>query len=384
MKIYADPIEPDTVYALNVNAYRSTDAGVTWVNLCPTAQSCGAGAAPPHSDSSRPLDQPANNRTMVEGTMAAGPCRSTAAVVGAATPAHRGDHGLKWTRGGCSPLRRAAGQRHDRAAGHRHRRDHGVGGGESSHIAVDPRNANVIAGNYGGSLREPDRLSGISKACARLRGGGDQPAGVRRKCGSVEPPIRLSPHNPDVVYTTSQFVHRSRDNGQTWERISPDLSKNDKGQQGPSGGKGVTRDNTGPGCTATSSRSRVTGDARTAVGGGRRPGAAVARRRTDVEITPRDMPVDRTVNGIDLSPSAGPRIVSVLSRYMLGDFTRMRLQDDRLRRHVEACSRRHHGIPAGHFVRVVREDPDRPGLLFAGTKCVCVIDDAARAGSVSG
>src|SRR5262249_60351012 len=58
-------------------------------------------------------------------------------------------------------------------------------------------------------------------------------------------PIRLSPHNPDVVYTTSQFVHRSGDGGQTWEIISPDLTRNDKTKQDFSGAKGITRDDTG-------------------------------------------------------------------------------------------------------------------------------------------
>src|SRR4029079_2416132 len=58
-------------------------------------------------------------------------------------------------------------------------------------------------------------------------------------------PIRLSPHNPDIVYTTSQYVHRSKDGGQTWERISGDLTRNDRTKQDYSGGEGITRDDTG-------------------------------------------------------------------------------------------------------------------------------------------
>ena len=58
-------------------------------------------------------------------------------------------------------------------------------------------------------------------------------------------PIRLSPNNPDVLYTTSQYVHRSTDGGQNWETISPDLTRNDKSKQDYAGVKGITRDDTG-------------------------------------------------------------------------------------------------------------------------------------------
>jgi len=58
-------------------------------------------------------------------------------------------------------------------------------------------------------------------------------------------PILISPHNPDVVYTTSQVVHRTTDGGMSWDVISPDLTRNDKRRQQYSGGEGVSRDNTG-------------------------------------------------------------------------------------------------------------------------------------------
>src|SRR5690606_14447555 len=58
-------------------------------------------------------------------------------------------------------------------------------------------------------------------------------------------PIRISPHNPSVVYHASQYVHRSSDKGKTWEIISPDLTRNDPSKQDYSGKDGVSRDNTG-------------------------------------------------------------------------------------------------------------------------------------------
>src|SRR5205823_14739544 len=118
---------------------------------------------------------------------------------------------------------------------------YGVGGGESGYIAVDPRNPNVIyAGNYGGTLQRTDRTSGIAE---NIRVYADEETGQRAADMKYRfqwnAPIRLSPHNPDVLYTTSQYVHRSKDGGQTWEKISPDLTRNDKSQQDYSGGKGV-------------------------------------------------------------------------------------------------------------------------------------------------
>src|SRR5262249_20371653 len=122
-----------------------------------------------------------------------------------------------------------------------------VSGGESGYIAVDPRNANIIyAGNSGGTIPTP------GPPTESTRGGpvyADEETGQRAADMKYRfqwnAPIRMSPHNPDIIYTTSQVVHRSSDGGQTWDVISGDLTRNDKTKQDFAGAKGITRDDTG-------------------------------------------------------------------------------------------------------------------------------------------
>ena len=122
-----------------------------------------------------------------------------------------------------------------------------VGGGESGHIAVDPRDSDVIwAGSYGGSITRMDRETGVTRNVRSYEDSqtGQQAADMKYRF-QWNAPIRISPHDPDTVYHTSQYVHRTQDAGINWEVISPDLTTNDVTKQGYSGGEGITRDNTG-------------------------------------------------------------------------------------------------------------------------------------------
>ena len=120
-----------------------------------------------------------------------------------------------------------------------------VAGGESGYIAPDPENPSVtFGGSYGGYLNKYDSELGLSD---RIDVWPDNPMGGGAKDAKYRFqwtfPIVISPHNPDVLYATSQHVHRSTDEGMSWETISPDLTRNDSKKQDESGGP-ITKDDT--------------------------------------------------------------------------------------------------------------------------------------------
>ncbi len=120
-----------------------------------------------------------------------------------------------------------------------------VGGGESGWIAPDPRNSNVVyAGSYGNLITRFDAFTGVQR---NINPWPDNPMGhpaadlKYRFQWSF--PIVISPHDPKVIYAGANVLFKSTDEGQSWEQISKDLTRDDKSRQGSSGGP-ITKDNT--------------------------------------------------------------------------------------------------------------------------------------------
>jgi photosystem II stability/assembly factor-like uncharacterized protein len=376
-KIYADPMAVDTVYALNTGTYKSVDGGKTW-----------QGVGTPHGDNHDLWINPTNNQAMVNGND------------GGANVSL--DGGRTWSTQSNQPtaeIYRLAvdtrwpywlyGAQQDNSTvavpSTNFGETYDVGGGESGYIAVDPRNANVIyAGSYGGAISRMDRYSGVTE---NVRVYADSETGQRASDMKYRfqwnAPIRLSPHNPDVVYMTSQYVHRSKDGGQTWERISDDLTRNDKSKQNYSGGEGITRDSTGVevyGTIFSFEESPVTAGLLWA---GSDDGIVQLSRdngKTWARVTPPGMPEFGTVNSIDLSTTNAGRAIVTVYRYMQNDMTPCVFTTNDYGKTWKRIADGTNGIPVGHFTRVVREDPDRAGLLYAGTEYGMYIsfDDGAR------
>jgi photosystem II stability/assembly factor-like uncharacterized protein len=248
-----------------------------------------------------------------------------------------------------------------------------VAGGESGYIAVDPRNNNIIyAGNYGGTIQRTDRYSGFTES---VRIYADEETGQRAADMKYRfqwnAPIRMSPHNPDVVYMTSQFVHRTTDGGQTWDVISPDLTRNDKSKQEGAGAKGVTQDNTGVEVYNTVFAFEESPATPGLLWAGSDDGLLHLSRdngKTWTKITPTGLPEWSTINVIELSKANAGRAIVTAYRYMLGDFMPYVYLTTDYGRTWKRIADGNNGIPNGDYTRVVREDPDRPGLLYAGTE----------------
>lgn len=246
------------------------------------------------------------------------------------------------------------------------------GGCESGHMAVDPRDPNIIyAGCYGGSITRYDHRTGQTReiiAWPQLQ--------LAQKRDELKyryqwnAPIRISPHDPDVLYHTSQVVHRSTNAGQTWAEISPDLTTDNPEHQDYAGGP-ISRDGTGVevyGTIFAFEESPVTAGV---LWSGSDDGRLHVSRDAGgnwTEVTPAGLPAGATINSIDPSRRDAGGAIIAAHKYREADQHPYVFATDDFGATWRSLASGDNGIPADHFVRVVREDPDREGLLYAGTE----------------
>lgn len=245
---------------------------------------------------------------------------------------------------------------------------HAVAGGESGYIAPDPDDPDVTyGGSYGGYL---NKYNYETKQSDRIDVWPNNPMGA----GAADLkyrfqwtfPIYISPHNSDALYATSQYVHRSMDEGMSWNRISPDLTRNDKSKQQESGGP-ITKDD-----TSVEYYNTVFSFAESPVEAGVLWAGAddglvhISRDNGESwqEVTPSGMP-EAMISILDPSPHDAGTAYIAANRYKFGDFSPMLYKTENFGR---SWTRINKGIPEGDFTRVIREDPNREGLLYAGTE----------------
>ncbi len=184
-------------------------------------------------------------------------------------------------------------------------------------------------------------------------------------------PMEVSPHDPGVLYYGSQVVHRTRDEGVTWEAISPDLTWNPEDKRANYSGGPITVDNTGEEFFSTLYAIRESPLERGLIWVGANDGPFHVTRdngRTWQKITPPGLALGGRVQNIEPSPHrAGSAYYSVL-RYQLGDHKPYIFKTDDYGKTWTLLTNGTNGIPVDEPVRVVREDPSRAGLLYAGTE----------------
>jgi len=183
-------------------------------------------------------------------------------------------------------------------------------------------------------------------------------------------PMEVSPHDAKVVYYGSQYLHRTRDGGVTWEKISPDLTAHPPGTQGPSG-EPITRDATGEEVYSTLYAIRESPVAKGLIWTGSNDGPVYVTRddgKTWTNVTPKDLPPGGRVQNIEPSPHRAGTAYVAIYRYLLGDFAPYIYRTDDYGKSWVRLTDGKNGIAADEPTRVVREDPDRPGLLYAGTE----------------
>ncbi len=253
-------------------------------------------------------------------------------------------------------------------------------GGESAHIAIDPENNDIVyGGSYGGYLSRVNHETNQNRI---INVWPDNPMGYGAEGMKYRFqwnfPLFFSPHQADKLYAASNHLHVSYDEGQAWEVISPDLTRNDTSMLGPSGGP-ITKDNSGVEYYATIFAAVESPDEEGVIWTGSDDGLLHITRdggENWENITPADMPEWMMINSIEVDPFVQGGAYVAGTRYKLGDFQPYVYKT---KDYGKTWTKITNGIAPEHFTRVVRADPKRQGLLYCGTETEMYIsfDDGA-------
>ena len=184
-------------------------------------------------------------------------------------------------------------------------------------------------------------------------------------------PMSYSPHDPSVIYYGTQYVHRTRDKGVTWERISPDLTWYPQDPRQGASGEPITRDVTGEEFYSTLYAITESPIEKGVIWTGANDGPFHITRddgKTWTNITPKDLELGGRVAWIEASPHRPGSAYYATYRYLLGDYRPYIYRTDDYGATWTKLTPGNNGIANDVPTRVVREDPDREGLLYAGTE----------------
>ena len=244
-------------------------------------------------------------------------------------------------------------------------------GCETGPIIPHPRDPNIVYGSCKGQYEVMSLATGQAKSywvgAQSLYGNPARDLILRFQRVS---PMATSAHDPEVLYYGSQKVHRTRDKGVTWETISPDLTANPPCCQGISG-EPITRDITGEEFYSTLYAITESPHEAGVIWTGANDGPFHITRdngKSWKNITPKDLPEGGRVAWIEASPHRRGSAYFAVYRYLLGDYAPYIYRTDDDGASWKRLTTGKNGIPADWPTRVAREDPDREGLLYAGTE----------------
>lgn len=369
--VRADPVDPNKVYVMNVPLLRSTDGGATFKAI-----------PVPHGDTHDIWINPRDPRifavasdggtqvTVNDGRTFSSLYNQPTAELYDVVVDNQIPYRLYGSQQDNSSISVPQRRLHNSL---RPQQEWGYAAGcETGPIALHPDHPEIIFGGcYGGEINRQDLRDDTRVSVTVLPEA--MALAPRDKINRWQwlAPIVVSPHDPATVYHASQYLYRSRDRGNSWTRISPDLTTNDARYQAWPG-EPITADNPNGAETFTTIYAVTPSphDKRTIWVGS--DDGRVHITRDDgkhwADITPPQLPPLSTVNRIEVSPHAPGRAFVAAHRYRLDDFTPYVFRTDDYGRTWTRIADGSNGIPANHPVRVVREDDVRRGLLYAGTE----------------
>jgi photosystem II stability/assembly factor-like uncharacterized protein len=367
-RIYADPFDRETVYCLNVDFFKSTDGGVKFDTEIKV----------PHGDNHDLWIDPNNPLRMVTSNDG-GACISvnggkswtdedfiTTQLYHVTTTNHVPYHVAGAQQDNSTIAIPSDGWDHMNVLGEW---GYDVGGGESGYITSHPNNPDVYyAGSQGALLTRYDRTTGqIRDIQVYPRFFSGEPASSLPERWQWTYPIVFSPKDANILYTCSQHVWKTTDDGQSWEKISPDLTYADPETLDVTGGE-ITKDMNGPEIYATVFALAPSNHDVNTIWAGSDDGKIHITRdggKNWANITPKDLPKHSVVAIIDESKHAAGTAYVAAFRYQVDD---RQPYVFRTKDFGKTWTKIVTGIKDGHFSRSIREDHVRPGLLFLGTE----------------
>jgi photosystem II stability/assembly factor-like uncharacterized protein len=366
-RIYADTKEEDVVYVMNVSYHRSKDGGKTFESLNAN-----------HGDHHDLWISPEDNQRMIIADDGGGQVSFDA---GANWSTYHNQPTAQFYRvvtDNHFPYRIYGAQQDNSTVRILHRTDgqgvtekdwENTAGGESGHLAVDPEDEDIVfGGSYDGFLTRKNHRTGEERGINpwpdNPMGHGAEGAKYRFQWNF---PIFFSPHNPKKLYAASQNLHVSYNGGESWELASPDLTRNDPTKMGPSGGP-ITKDNTSVEYYCTIFAAGESPYEKDFIITGSDDGVVSLTRdggKNWTKVTPADLPEWSMLNSIEFDPFVKGGAYIAATRYKLGDYKPYLFKT---KDYGKTWTRITDGIDANHFTRVVRSDPKRQGLLYAGTE----------------
>lgn len=366
-----DPKNPDIVYVMATGYFKSVDGGETWEKLKPPhgdnhdmwinpdnpdlfIQGNDGGANVTHTGGktwSTQFNQPTAELYQVEVDdqypywLYAGQQDNSTTIAVPSMPPFRAQHDMAWLvdAGGC----------------------------ETGPAVPKPGDHNIVYSNCKGRFSVFDKRIGTEKGYYVGAGNmyGHNTRDLKLRFQRVSP-IHVSPHDSAIIYHASQYVHRTTDEGRTWETISPDLTAREDDRQVVSGGP-ITRDITGEEFYSTIYSFRESPVRQGVLWAGANDGPVHVSQDGGgswQDVTPRGLPPGGRVDSVEPSPHDEAAAYIAVLRYQLGDWKPYIYKTENYGRRWQLLTTGRNGIPADYPIRVVREDPVRQGLLYAGTE----------------
>ena len=366
-RLYADTQDENIVYVLNVRYHKSTDGGKTYKTF-----------NAPHGDHHDLWIAPEDNQRMIIGDDGGAQVSFDAGINWSTYMNQPTSQFYRVTTDNHFPYRIYGAQQDNSTVRIAHRTQgrfigesdwESTAGGESAHLAIDPSNNDIVyGGSYGGLLTRQNHKTGETRA---INVWPDDPMGHGAEDFKYRFqwnfPIMFSPNHKNKLYAASNHLHMTTNEGQSWEIISPDLTRNDPSTLKSSGGP-ITKDNTGVEYYATIFAVNESKQEEGLLWAGSDDGLVHVTKdggKNWTNVTPKKMPEWMMINCIEIDPFTKGGAYVVGTKYKSGDYLPYIYKTENYGKNWRQIT---NGIGAEDFTRALRADPKRKGLLYAGTE----------------